>query len=512
MIIEELLKFEDITIQCHDNPDADAIASGYGLYCFLTSKGKKVRLMYSGRNVVRKSNLRLMIDRLGIPVTYISAELADEFDTGDLLITVDCQYGAGNVTKFRAKNVAIIDHHQIEITDVPMSHIVPGIGSCATIVWKLLTEAGYEVTDDNGLGTALYYGLVTDTNHFTEMSSPIDRDAQDQLPHRDSLINLFINSNISMEELEIAGKAMLHYRYNEEYDFALIRTQPCDPNILGLISDFLLQVDQIHSCVVYNETLVGYKLSVRSCIREVNASELAAFLTDGIGSGGGHYCKAGGFISKKKYSELYDDECTEQFFHDKIVDYFDNYELIYADDYVADIDSMKLYQKNSIPVGCVRATDIWDIGTPVTIRTIEGDVDMKVDEDLIIIIGIKGEVYPNRFEKFNRSYKIIDDTYDFHKCVVNDEYEPVVINRTDGSKQNLTKYARTCVSTGNVQIYAKPLTKAVKVFTAWDKDKYMVGKKGDYLAVRNDDLHDVYVVEKKIFARTYSEIQEKINE
>lgn len=34
----------------------------------------------------------------------------------------------------------------------------------------------------------------------------------------------------------------------------------------------------------------------------------------------------------------------------------------------------------------------------------------------------------------------------------------------------------------------------------------MLGKQGDYLAVRADDLHDVYVIEREIFGKTYQEV------
>ena len=60
--------------------------------------------------------------------------------------------------------------------------------------------------------------------------------------------------------------------------------------------------------------------------------------------------------------------------------------------------------------------------------------------------------------------------------------------------------------TQKVRIYARELTRRVKVFTAWDKEGYMLGKQGDYLAVRCDDLHDIYVVEKDVFERNYDEI------
>ena len=60
--------------------------------------------------------------------------------------------------------------------------------------------------------------------------------------------------------------------------------------------------------------------------------------------------------------------------------------------------------------------------------------------------------------------------------------------------------------TGNTNIYAKPMEHMVKVFTAWDKEKYMVGKQGDYLAVRCDDMYDIYIVEQDVFGKTYEPI------
>ena len=49
MYLNELDKYDIITIQAHDNPDADAIAAGYALYVYFRTKGKKVTLIYSGR-------------------------------------------------------------------------------------------------------------------------------------------------------------------------------------------------------------------------------------------------------------------------------------------------------------------------------------------------------------------------------------------------------------------------------------------------------------------------------
>ena len=93
MKLSDLLAFNEIVIQCHDNPDADAIASGFALYKYFTSKGKNVRQIYSGNFKISKRNLKFMVEKLEIPIEYVpQLEIVPE-----LLITCDCQYGEGNV-------------------------------------------------------------------------------------------------------------------------------------------------------------------------------------------------------------------------------------------------------------------------------------------------------------------------------------------------------------------------------------------------------------------------------
>ena len=75
MRLSDLLKYNDIVIQCHDNPDADALASGFALYTFLKSKGKEPEFLYRGVHPISKSNLQIMVEELKIPVVY-----APEYD------------------------------------------------------------------------------------------------------------------------------------------------------------------------------------------------------------------------------------------------------------------------------------------------------------------------------------------------------------------------------------------------------------------------------------------------
>lgn len=319
MRLQQLDNYNPITIQCHDNPDADALASGFGLYTYFKEKGKEVRLIYTGRNRIQKTNLRLMVEHLHIPIEYVENS---SIPVKGLLITVDCQYGAGNVTRLTAKQVAVIDHHQLEISNGELSEIRPDVGSCATVVWQMLTDEGFSFEDRRELGTALYYGLYSDTNQFSEIYHPLDMQLRDSVPFDKDLISLFRNSNLSLEEMEIAGVAMIQHVYNARYRYDIVKTRPCDPNILGFISDFVMQVDGVDSCVVYNHQEDGIKFSVRSCLKEVRANELASYLGGEIGSGGGHSEKAGGFLIKSKYERREGEFEPERYFRQKLDAYY----------------------------------------------------------------------------------------------------------------------------------------------------------------------------------------------
>ena len=357
MKLSELLNYKEITIQCHDNPDADAIGAAYALYRFFLDRGCDAKIVYSGKNRINKTNLKLLVEQLSIPIEYISQP--SQYHVQGLLLTVDCQYGAGNTTRLKADEIAVIDHHPKEISDIELYSINPNLGSCSTLVWSMLLEEGYTVNDNIDIGTALYYGLYTDTNQLSEVFNPLDFEMREDIHFNKRLLTRLTNANISLQELEIAGIAMIRYNYNDDYHFAVIKSKPCDPNILGLISDFLTQVEEIDTCVVYNEINDGYKLSVRSCVREVKANELAQFLTDGIGSGGGHDDKAGGFISMRLYENKFPSLHSEAYFNNRMTEYFDTFTILYASDIEINKNQMKSYARKKNRYVHLRWRTLW---------------------------------------------------------------------------------------------------------------------------------------------------------
>lgn len=490
MRLNELLKYDDIVIQCHDFPDADTIASGFGVYRYLLSQGKEPLFIYSGKQEITKPNLLHMIDILGIPVKY-----AEKLDDAEALVTVDCCYGEGNVTNFSAQNIFVIDHHMLGVSCPYSCEIRSSYSSCSTIIAQMLREEGFSYNDDKNLATALYYGLYSDSNGMNEINHPADRDLRDLTDFDEITINILRNSNLSLEEMKIAGDALKHYKFNKEFSFAVVEAMPCDPNILGFICDLLLQVDEVNTCVVFCCRPFGIKLSVRSCVNDIRANELAQYIVNGRGTGGGHSQKAGGYL--RSFTDGTD---ASQFICGRMIDYHSSYEIIHADNYTADISQMKKYVKKKFKLGYVRSTDVFSAGTEMCIRTLETDLHVCADDNLYIMVGIRGEVYPIMREKFERSYIPTDDTFSLVT-----EYNPSVIEKNTFLSIDLLPYAKMCISEGTAAVYAKKLESTVKVYTSWDRNNYMLGSKGDYLAARIDDLHDVYIIEKTIFHDTYRE-------
>ncbi len=498
MTLEQLLVFDRIAVQCHDNPDADTIAAGFGLYSYFKAAGKEVVLFYSGRNVITKPNLLKMLHLLRIPLEYRPHPDA----WSGLLIMADCQYGAGNVTRVEAGQVAVIDHHIQECPPPPLHDIRPYLGSCATLVWKLLEDAQFSI--DSMLATALYYGLLTDTNGFSEVRHPLDRDLRDFLPVNERIIRVLKNSNLSLDDLTLASSALKDLDYHPQERFALIRVLPCDPNILGFISDLAMQVDKLDIAVVFSEIPGGIKFSVRTVVRESRASDIAVWLAaNGLGSGGGHADKAGGYISAQNFAAHCPGQTSAQYFQERLRAYLAAYTLIDAADPVtyAHLDPMAMssFEKVPVPLAYVQCAAVFPDQANLHVRMLEGDISLQTNADTYLMIGVAGEVYPIERQKFEASYTVLDSV-----SPMNLPYSPVVLDKDHGIRVPLDRVARCCISHDDgTSVRAMPLSGGVKLFTRWDPDNYVRGEAGDWLVIRDDDKSDLYIVTRDLFPRLY---------
>ena len=495
MILDDIALHNCITIQCHDNPDADALASGLGLYLYFSSlPNRRVKLIYSGKEKLSKRNFIMMVEKLDIPISYVSEQYIPE----GILVTVDSQYGSGNVTKLRANDIAVIDHHQPgNLDEGIIADIRPDYGSCSTLIWTMLLEKHFPVDEYSNLQTALYYGLYTDTTSFYEMYNPIDRDMQDSLKPDLDLIRQMNNSTLSAKELGIAGLALIRAIINEKQHFAILCAEDCDPNILGMVSDFAMQVDSISTCIVYTERIGDIKFSVRSCDKEIHANEFAVFVADGMGNGGGHFDKAGGTISKEAFEKKYPDMHLQAFFSDCYKKYLNAFDIIYASEHKTDISKMEKYNIRRVPQGYVLLSALYPEGTDINIRTEAGDIKTTVEADSCLILDSRGGVVIIDAETFAERYEQIDAPF-----IPQAPYSPTVRD-SSGSPKILEHFAKTCLCKSVITVYAMKLEKNLKLFPLGKECCYTIGLIGDYLVAESDTPNDISIVDSESFATFY---------
>ena len=493
MRLSELLIYNKIVIQCHDNPDPDTIASGYALYGYLKSKNKEVRLIYSGRLPITKPDIVLMIESLNIPIEHVQ-----ELSVEGLIITVDCQYGAGNVRYFEVEDVAIIDHHIQEVPIRNQQEIRSELASASTLVWDMLCQEGFNVNDYIEISTALYYGLFTDSSAFTEIHHALDKNMRDSLQYDKQLIRKLKNSIITLRELEIAGMALIHNSYNAANKYVMVKVQECDPNILGVISDFALQVDCVNVAIVYNEVQEGIKYSVRSCVKEIMANELAVYLSSDIGNGGGHRDRAAGFISQNKYNEVYSHLNADEYFLRRLTEYYQSFEVIDIVDSSQFENTLKCYKKLPSPIGYIELNQVVPKNTPIIIRSQKEDIETVVEEDMFLIVGGEGAVYLIDREDLKSNYETSDKKFDIPL-----DYFPTIRVKKDDQFIYLKNYTKQCLVKGEVEIWAKSLEKSVKIFTKAQPDNYKIGQAGDYLVIGKDDINEIHIIRKEVFDTNY---------
>ncbi len=298
--LQRLLSYKKICIQCHNSPDADAIASAFGVYRYLNANGVDATIIYGGEFPIRKMGLRMLVDECGIPVKHVSS-----LPECEMLVLVDCQYGQGNVQRFEAPRIAVIDHHIQGMADAENVLIRSDYQSCATLIWKLLCEEGYPVDTDGALSVALLYGLYTDTSCFTDLFTNVDTQMRMALFDEQPLFEHLTKASMTVDELLIVSDAMLNHRLDPDRHFAIVRASTCDQPVLGIIGDFMIQVDSVFLSFAYTDLSNGYQISLRTCREDLPADRIAAYLCSGIGNGGGHRKKAGGFILKEKLEQRY---------------------------------------------------------------------------------------------------------------------------------------------------------------------------------------------------------------
>ena len=283
---------ESVYIQTHNYPDQDALASAYGLKCLIEARGIEATICYKGQ--VDKLNTIAMMEDLNIATVYIDDD--DKMDETSKIIIVDGQKGNANVEDFIGDEVACIDHHKMQETDMyQFFDIRSDVGACSSIIASYFVENNIEMPIN--VATALLYGIKMDTNNLSREVSDLDIDMFYMLfkkANRDS-IRKFDCCSLQMEDLKAYSAAIENLRVFGNVGIVNIGKN-CGEAILGTMSDFIMSLDEVTFSVVYSYRAGGIKFSVRNEEIGLDAAAVIRECLKGYGGGGGHATMAAGFI------------------------------------------------------------------------------------------------------------------------------------------------------------------------------------------------------------------------
>lgn len=173
-LIEESFRLinesKQILITTHLSPDGDAMGSTLGLYHFLKSEGKEVKIIVPNSFPYF---LKWMQGSEDVSIFEYNPEAAKTiFKTSDLIFSLDYnipkRIGAMAPLLENAKAKKILIDHHLEpgnIFDVTISY--PKISSTCELIFRFLYQSGRENVFTQTVSECLYTGMMTDTGGFT---------------------------------------------------------------------------------------------------------------------------------------------------------------------------------------------------------------------------------------------------------------------------------------------------------------------------------------------------------
>lgn len=301
------VKGKEVFIFCHDSPDPDAIASALAVR-EISKKFKIKSSIYYGGEITHSQN-KAMINVLDIPIMKIEDIDEDQIDKikkkikNGAIVVVDTPFFCrGNclgpeilVDKNKRKADLIIDHHEFYEEDADICINKP-VGSCSTILVKILRSL--KVRIDKRMSTALYIGLMKDTDQLNQKEAITDDDIEshkylkDKIDFDDYLRIL----NCPKPNILILLKGLALNRYILQKGNCVISgvgfIKFPHRSLLAEIADDLMCHDQVEKCFVIGiaDDGIGSKKYLVSSLRHtgdiLDASEFARKVFGKNGSGG----------------------------------------------------------------------------------------------------------------------------------------------------------------------------------------------------------------------------------
>ncbi len=292
-LLKAIAPHPECVVVTHDNPDPDAIASGWGIYKLVREiLNKPVRLVGGGA-VIRAEN-RHMIELLDPPI-----ELVDRIDApvGAAMVLVDCGPASRNhlLNGGHGPPVAVVDHHPSTRAnkDIAFTDIRPQVAASATIAASYLREQHLE--PESELAAAMVYAVRTETRGADTHHSELDRSILTWLTERSepSLVAEIENAPLPREYFGDLVLAMQNTFVYDDVAFCML-PRASSPEIVAEVADLLIRDEEIERVLCGAAIGSDIFFSARTDRGCGDAARLLRTALNGFGRAGGHEHRAGG--------------------------------------------------------------------------------------------------------------------------------------------------------------------------------------------------------------------------
>ncbi|MGQ9648830.1 MAG: DHH family phosphoesterase [Phycisphaerae bacterium] len=284
---------QNVLVLTHDNPDPDAIASGWAIVVMVREKASLPVRFVAGGAIFRAENRR-MVELLEPPLEFVERI---EVPEGSATVLVDAGPQAVNHLLGEANlPTAVIDHHQHEgrRPRVRFCDIRPKVVASATIAAHYLREQ--HIDPGPALATALTYAIRTDATGLRSFSLADHRAMR------------WLSLRADHQKLAEIENAPLHPEYYADLLLAMENTfvyhdaalcflpRAGGSEIIAEVADLLIRHRDLTRVMVGGVVEGDLLVSVRAKPGSGDASDLVVRSLKGLGHGGGHSRRAGGKV------------------------------------------------------------------------------------------------------------------------------------------------------------------------------------------------------------------------
>lgn len=306
-ILEEFEKAERILITGHVNPDGDCVGAGLALMLALNKLNKEdkkvVRFVLQDNPPSTTDFLEHspLIETLSVFESKYKFDLAFVLDSGDYDRIGEVKALIKEDTK-----VINIDHHVSNNLYGDLNYVDTQLSSTSEAIYNLIRELNIEL--DQGIGEALYVGLVNDTGNFSYTNvSPktfrIASELREAGVNNEKIVREFYSKK-SLARLRLLGYAMENFQFNTDKKLSYIYiSQETLSKYNGKKEDTEGVVETLRS---YEEAEVA--LFIRE---EANGQLKGSMRSNGMdvnkiasSFGGGGHVKAAGFSTDMTVEEV----------------------------------------------------------------------------------------------------------------------------------------------------------------------------------------------------------------